>query len=89
MKKICTFDMEQVKEGFKDEIQAIAAEIVEAKKGREQRRRERLAELFLNLEDGAILMIATEKNVKLDQVTVKVTAEAEAKAKAKKERRKE
>jgi len=69
---------------MKEEIQAVEAEIEEAKKGREQRRRERLAELFLNLEGGAIFKIAAEKNGKLEQVTVKVKVEAEAKAKAKK-----
>ena len=51
-----------MEQGIKEEIQAVEAEIEEAKKGREQRRRERLAELFMNLEGGAIFKIAAEKN---------------------------
>jgi len=69
--KICTFDLEQVEQCMKEEIQAFESEIEEARKGREQGRRERLAEIFMKIEGGAIFKIAALKN-----------AEAEAKAEA-------
>ncbi|MFN9898523.1 MAG: hypothetical protein ACK55Z_06965 [bacterium] len=47
---------------MKEEIQSVEAKIEEAKKGREKRRREQLAELFINLEGGTIFKIAVEKN---------------------------
>jgi hypothetical protein len=47
---------------MKEEIQAVEAEIEESKKGREQRKRERLAEFFMKFEGGAIFRIAAEKN---------------------------
>jgi len=81
--KICTFDLEQVEQGMKQEIQAVKAEIEEARKGREQRGRERLAELFMKLEGGAIFKIATEKNA---QAEAKDEAKAKAKAYAKSKR---
>ena len=55
---------------MKEEIQAVEAEIEESKKGREQRKRERLAEFFMKFEGGAIFRIAADK----------VKAEAEAQA---------
>ena len=51
---------------MKEEIQAVEAEIEEARKDREERRRELLAELFLNLEGGAIFKIAAEKNAQAE-----------------------
>jgi len=51
--------LEQADQGLKEEIQAVEAEIEEARKGREQRRREWFAELFMNLEGESILKIAT------------------------------
>ncbi len=47
---------------MKEEIQVVEARIEEAKQGKEQRRREQLAELFMNLEGGTIFKIAAEKN---------------------------
>jgi len=55
-----------VEQGIKEEIQAVEAEIEEAKKGREQRRKERLAELFLIMEVGAIFKIAAKKNAQAE-----------------------
>ena len=46
---------------MKEEIQAVEAEIEESKKGREQRKRERLAEFFMKFEGGAIFRIAADK----------------------------
>ena len=45
---------------MKEEIQAVEAEIEEAKKEREKRKKERLAEFFMRFEGGAIFRIAAD-----------------------------
>ena len=73
---LCIFDPAQLKKAIDDEIAAVEAKIVIVKAGTKERLRQKLADAFLEIEDGKIWELGAKKHSKfLADLRVKVKDE--------------